>query len=126
MSSHPPAAGAYTNIRILYTLYLQLVSFQFIPNLPGWRMKRFLIFWCLNSLSQKLSDQVMELREQIKSLSNLNSITDQSKSKAVQLLNTFHSFNCCGFMTLERPILTLILITVVTYTIILFKFKESN
>ena len=77
-------------------------------------------------MSQKLSDQVMEVQEQLTSLSNLNSITDQSMSKAVQLLNMFYGFNCFEFVTLGRPLLTSTLTTVVTYTIISVQFKESN
>ena len=80
----------------------------------------------LNSFSQKVSDQVMELREQLTNLSNLEPIVEQSRSKAVQLLNLFHGFDGCGFITFGRPLLTSILTSVVTYTIILVQFKESS
>ena len=72
----------------------------------------------LNALSQKVSDQVTELREKLTDCSNLEQSVEQSKSKAIQLLNLFHGFDCCGFVTLGRPLLSSIITTVVTYTII--------
>ena len=79
----------------------------------------------LNALSQKVSDQVTELREKLTNCSNLEQSVQQSKSNAIQLLNLFHGFDCCGYVTLGRPLLSSIITTVVTYTIILVQFKES-
>ena len=80
----------------------------------------------LNALSQRVSDQVVELREQLTNITNSNTSIEQSKTKAIQLLHLFHGFDCCGFVTLGRPVLTSILTTVVTYTIILVQFKEAE
>ena len=80
----------------------------------------------LNALSQKVSNQLMKLLEQLTNLSNLDASAEQSKSQAIQLFNLFHGFDCCGFVTLGRPLLTSIITTIVTYTIILIQFKESK
>ena len=80
----------------------------------------------LNALSQRVSDQVIELREQLTNLCNSDPNIEQSKTKACQLLHLFHGFDCCGYVTLGRPVLTSILTTVLTYTIILVQFKESE
>ena len=80
----------------------------------------------LNALSQRVSDQVIELREQLTNLCNSDPNIEQSKTKACQLLHLFHGFDCSGYVTLGRPVLTSILTTVLTYTIILVQFKESE
>ena len=73
-----------------------------------------------------MSDQVIELREQLTNLCNSDPNIEQSKTKACQLLHLFHGFDCSGYVTLGRPVLTSILTTVLTYTIILVQFKESE
>ena len=80
----------------------------------------------LNALSQKVSNHLMKLLEQLTNLSNLDASAEHSKSQAIKLFNLFHGFDCCGFVTLGRPLLTSIITTIVTYTIILIQFKESK
>ena len=78
------------------------------------------MLYSINMLSQKVMDGIAELKEQI-ILKDYNSI-----SKPIEVLNTFEGFDCNGYFTLGRPLLTSITATFVTYIIILLQFKISD
>ena len=78
------------------------------------------ILYDINSSCQKVMDSIGELKEEL-ILNDYNSI-----SKPVEVLNTFEGFDCNGYFTLGRPLLTSITATFVTYIIILLQFKISE
>ena len=110
---------------------LEIALFASLLSFCGIMTFNLILF---NSLSNKLMMKVKDLKEaliEIKSdyvvkVENENgSMVECSKNEALQFLDLFQGFDCCGFFTMGRPLLASIGATYATYSIILIQFKTS-
>ena len=76
----------------------------------------------INHLSQNVSYSVEELVEYL----ILQENESEEKLKAIRLLERFKGFDCRGYFTLGRSLLTSIVSSFVTYMIVLIQFKLSE
>ena len=87
------------------------------------------------TMSQSVTDKVSDLKEILIGIkSNGSLLTEKVDAKTLQysiedaakILDRFQGFDCGGFFTLGKPLLTSITATFATYFIILVQFKLSG
>ena len=78
------------------------------------------VTFCLNDMSQNVFKDVQILKDK---LLTLDWSQNQNKLAIAHLLDSFKGFDCNGFFSLGRPLLTSVTSNFVTYLIILIQFK---